>query len=264
MRKVFLLVAVLGFCASGVCQSTASDESLLTQTRALYDAPFTRGLVSFDCAVKFDWKQHFIDLLGTVPPTAVPVIEKLQTIEHRVFVDRSGATVSAIPKAPDLSTIAHASELEQGYTMIVAGGLNTWLPFSTNVILPIPPTKYNFQKTGSGFTVTMSGDNVEATILLDSAMHMTSISSQLPHLIRSTTEFSDGPDGYLLKTLKMSTAPETNTTAQNTFAYTFQDIQGVQLPASISVTTAIPESWRFSLSDCKATIGKVINVAPPR
>lgn len=124
----------------------SSDEALLANTRALYDAPFQRGLVSFDCAVQFDWKKHFVDLFGTFPPAAIPTAERLQTIQHRIFVDHSGAVVSAIPKAPDLSGVSHAAELEQVYNAMVTQGLNAWLPFSTNVILPVGPTKYNFQK----------------------------------------------------------------------------------------------------------------------
>jgi len=264
MRKLFLFTAALCFCVSTISQSVAPDEALLAKTRALYDAPFTRGLVSFDCAVKFDWKQHFIDLLGSVPPTASPLVERLQTIEHRVFVDRSGATVSAIPKVPDLSAVAHATELEQGYTMIVTGGLNAWLPFGTNVILPIPPTKFTLEKANPSFTLTMSANNVQATILLDSDMRMTSVVSQLPQPIHSATEFSDGPSGYLLKMLKMSDPSNPSAGSQNTFAYTYQTVQNIQLPASVAITTATPESWRFSLTECKAIVGKVVNVAPPR
>jgi hypothetical protein len=37
-------------------QSTESDETLLTKAHGLYDAPFTRSLVSFNCAAQFDWK----------------------------------------------------------------------------------------------------------------------------------------------------------------------------------------------------------------
>jgi len=205
-----------------------------------------------------------MDLLGTVPPAALPLVERLQTIEHRVFVDRTGATVSAIPKTPDLGAIPHASELEQGYRSIVAGGLNAWLPFSTNVILPIPPTKYAFQKSASGSTLTLNGNNVQATLLLDSDMRLTNISSQLPQPISSTTEFEDGPNGYLLRTLKMAVRPEANTRQQNTFAYTYQAVQNVQLPASVAVTTATPESWHFALTGCRAVIGKVVTVAPSR
>src|ERR1700687_4274495 len=136
MRRLILSIVMFCLCAPASSQPTASDEALLAKTRALYDAPFSRGLVSFDCAVEFDWRKHFVDLFGTIPPAAVPAIERLQTIQHRVFVDRSGAVVSVISKTQDLTGVAHAAELEQGLQTMVSGGLNGWLPFSTNVILP--------------------------------------------------------------------------------------------------------------------------------
>lgn len=121
-------IVLLWVCSTAISQTTSSDEALLAKTRALYDAPFSRGLISFDCAVQFDWKKHFIDLFGTVPPAAVPTVERLAAVQHRVFIDRSGATVSAIPKAPDLTGVVHGTELEQGLQTMVSGGLNGGCP----------------------------------------------------------------------------------------------------------------------------------------
>jgi hypothetical protein len=80
MRSVLIVIVLVSSFVPVFAQSTTTDQSLLTKTRSLYDAPFTRGLISFDCAVNFDWKQHFVDLLGTVPPAAIPTVERLQTI----------------------------------------------------------------------------------------------------------------------------------------------------------------------------------------
>src|SRR3984893_2358205 len=208
MRRLILSIVMSCLCASAVSQTTTSDEALLAKTRALYDAPFTRNLVSFDCSVEFDWKKHFVDLFGTVPPAALPTIERLQTIQHRVFVDRSGAVVSAIPKTPDLSGVAHAAELEQGLQTMVSGGLNGWLPFSTNVILPTGRTKFNFQKIETGYKLVMNGPGVAATLLLKDDMRLRSAVSQLPQPMRFSTEFSAGPDGFLLDSIKTGSTTE--------------------------------------------------------
>ena len=129
-------IVLLSLCTVAISQTAVSDEALLTKTRALYDAPFLRGLVSFDCAVKFDWKQHFLEVLPSIPPNAIPTIDRLQAVQHRVFVNPSGATVSSVPKAPDLSGVPKATELEQVYDAMIPGGLNAWMPFGRNVILP--------------------------------------------------------------------------------------------------------------------------------
>src|SRR5260370_3511076 len=174
MRRLILSTVMSCLCASAVSQTTTSDEALLAKTRALYDAPCARNRVSFDCAVECDWKKHLVDLCGMVTPAAVPTIDRLQTIQHRVFVDRSGAVVSAIPKTPDLTGVAHAAELEQGLQTMVSGGLNGWLPFSTNVILTTGRTKFNFEKINSGYKLVMTGPGVAATLLLGDDMRLTS------------------------------------------------------------------------------------------
>lgn len=159
----------------------APDEVLLTKTRALYDAPFTRDLVSFDCAVQFDWKKHFVDVLGVIPPAAIPAAERLQALQHRVLVDRSGAVVSVIPKAPDFGGIGHAADLERSFNAIVSSGLNAWLPFNTNVILPVAPTKFSFQNVDTGYKVVMNGPGIAATLLRTEDLRLTSGESPLPH-----------------------------------------------------------------------------------
>jgi hypothetical protein len=245
-------------------QSAAADEALLAKTRALYDAPFTRDLVSFDCAVQFDWKQHFVDLLGTVPPVVVPTIDRLQAVQHRVFVDRSGAVVSAIPKAPDLSGTIHGLELEQALNAIAASGLNAWMPSSTNVILPVGPTKFNFEQIDTGYRLTLYGSGVAATLLLASDMRLTSGVSQLPQTIRFTTEFSTGPNGFLLSSVKTGDTTDGAASKDATFTFTYQPVQGFQLPAMVTITPAVPETWHYALTDCKARTGVTIKVGLPK
>jgi hypothetical protein len=262
MRRLLVSVVLSCLCVSAVSQTTASDEARLIKTRALYDAPFRRNLVSFDCAVQFDWKKHFVDFLGAVPPAATPTAERLQTVQHRVFVDRSGAVVSAIPKAPDLAGAAHAAELEQALNATVSGGLNAWLPFSTNVILPVGPTKFTIQKIDPGYKMIMNGPGVEATLLLNEDMRLTSVVSTLPQPMRFATEFMRGPDGFLLVSVKTAdtTDPEIR---EATFAFSYQTVQGFQLPSLVTVTSFANEAWHYALTDCKAMTGITLKVGPP-
>jgi hypothetical protein len=243
MRCLILAVMASGFCLPAISQTTAADEALLTKTRALYDAPFTRDLVSFDCAVQFDWKQHFVDVLGTVPQAAVLTTEHLQTIPHRVFVDRSGATVSATAKPPDLAKVEHATELEQVFNAMVSGGLSAWLPFSTNVILPVGPTKFSFETIDSGYKLVMNGPGVAATLPLKSDMRVTSAVSQMPQPMRASTDFTNGPSGFLLSSVKTGSTSGASTGGEAIFAFTYQTVEGFQLPSIVTVTPATGEAW---------------------
>jgi hypothetical protein len=256
MRRIVLAIVLSGLCVPAVSQKATSDEALLAKTRALYDAPFTRDLVSFDCAVQFDWKKHFVELLGTIPDAASPTAERLQTIQHRVFVDRTGAVVSSNPKAPDLSGVLHGAELEQDFEAMVSNGLNAWIPFGTNIILPVGPTKYSFQKTGAGYTIAMNGPGLAATLRLGAGMHIASGEIQLPHPMRFTTQFAAGPDGLLLTSFKTAATTDTATNREAAFTYTYQRAQGFQLPSLVNVTqSSTTERWHYALTDCKVLRG---------
>lgn len=264
MRRLIVLVALVSFCFPVLAQTKATDEALLAKARASYDEPFMQGLVSFDCAVKFDWKAHFLELLNTIPPAAVPTIERLQTIQHRVFVNRSGATVSSIPKTPELNGVAKAAELEQVFYGMVPGGLNAWMPFGTNVILPVGSTKYSFEKIDSGYKLVMNGAGVAGTLLLADDLRITSGVSQLPQPMRFTTEFVNGPHGFLLKSVKTGDTSDASGGGVADFSYTYQDVEGFQIPSTVRVKPSTSEAWNYELTDCKVMKGIVIKVGLPK
>jgi hypothetical protein len=255
-------IVMLCFCLPAISQST-SNETLMSRTRALYDAPFTRDLVSFDCAVQFDWKEHFVEILGKIPPAAEPTAERLQTIQHRVFVDRSGAVVSAIPKAPDLTGVNKAAELEQIFNLMISNGLNAWLPSSMNVILPVEPTTFGFEKIQTGYKLAMSGPGVDGTLLLATDMRITSGVMQQPQPMRFTTAFMNGPSGFLLTSITTGNTTDA-TTGEAKFEYTYQTVEGFEIPSTVTVTPSTTEAWRYALTGCKAMKGIVVKVGLPR
>jgi hypothetical protein len=265
MRHLNLLLISLLACLPALSQSTDSNDAMLSKTRGLYDAPLTRQLVSFDCSVQFDWKRHFIDTLGTVPPAALPSLDRLQSLPHRVFVDRSGAVVSEIPRATDLSGTPHAPDLEAALQAMVSSGLNAWLPFATNVILPVKPTTFTFQPVDTGLKVVMKGANISATLNLLPDMRITSVMSELPQPLHFATAFTTGPNGYLLQSVKTGSGAEAHTLWDAIFAYRYRNIQDFQLPVEVAVTqVATGEKWEYSLDDCKVVTGTVVNVQAPK
>jgi hypothetical protein len=206
--------------------------------------------------VQFDWKRHFLDTLGVVPPTVTPTIEHLQAIQHRVFVDRSGAVVSEVPKATDLSGTSHGTDLETSFQAIVSSGINAWLPFAMDEILPLKPSKFSFQKVDTGFKVLMNGTNVSATLMLLPDMRISKVISELPQPLHFTTNFASGPSGFLLQSVKTGAGTSDLDKWDANFTYAFQDVQGIQLPGGVTVTAfATGEKWAYSLADCEAITG---------
>jgi hypothetical protein len=249
MRYPFSALVILScLCASAVPQSPESDDQLMAKARAAYDAPFTRNLAAFDCAVQFDWKQHFAEMFGTLPPAAAPMAEKLQTVNHRVNMDHTQAIVSSVPKQPDFSGAEHVAQLEQleqVFIAMVSSGLNAWMPSSTNVVLPVGKTQYAFEKLPSGYKLTMKGENVAGTLLLEPDLRVTSGVMQLPQPLQFWTNFEAGPQGFALASVKTVAAGDV------TFAYTYQSVDGIQIPDMVTVTPATTGKWHYRLTDCK-------------
>lgn len=261
MRSLVCIAAFMAICTS-VASQTPSDAKLLEKTRAMYDAPFRRELIGFDCDIDFDWNAHFVDLLGTVPPAAAPLIGRLKTIHYKIAVDRNQATVSSMPAVPDLKSTEHATELEQGLRAVLTSGLNAWVPTATNVLLPVGPTTYNYEKLANGYKLSMKGPGVDGTLLLSADFRITSGVTNAPQPLRFTTEFIDGPHGYLLSHLQTSNTADVSTPLDASFRYTYQDVQGFRLPLEIEIVPAGPEKWRYTLSGCKLTTGVQIQNLP--
>jgi hypothetical protein len=263
MRHSALLAVSSLACLALIAQSTDSDDAMLAKARGLYDTPFTRQLVSFDCSVRFDWKKHFVDTLGVIPPAALPAVGRLQSLSHRVFVDRSRAIVSETPKATDLSATSHASELEATFQAITSSGLNAWLPFAANEILPMKPTRFTFHRIDDGFKVAMQGPNVSATLNLLPDMRVTSVVSDLPQSQHFDTEFISAPGGYLLQTVKIGSGASNQSAWDSSFVYRYEAVQGFTLPSEVIVTQiATGERWDYTLDDCKTIAGKSLEVEP--
>ena len=252
MRRPLLLLLISScLVLVAASQSAGNDEALLAKARSSYDAAFTGNLVSFDCSVQFDWKQQFEALVGKNPPPAiVETVEHLQKIQHRVIVNRYGALVATKPNPPKLGEYKSAAQLEQVLNALVTQGLNAWLPFSTNTFLPHKPTKFNFEQIDSGYKLSVTGEGVEATLLLSRDLRVTSGVSQLPQPMRFTASFMDGPRGYLLQSVTTGSTGGTSD-GDTTFAFTYQPVQDFQIPASMTVSLSTTTHWRFTLTDCK-------------
>lgn len=78
--------------------------------------------------------------------------------------------------------------------------------------------------------------------------------------MRFTTEFMNGPNGFLLESTKTWPATSTASDGEATFAYTYQTVQGFQLPSLVTVTASTSETWYYDLTDCKAMTGITLNV----
>src|SRR5215831_10781816 len=126
---------------------------------------------------------------------------------------------------------------------MVTSGLNAWLPMSTNGILPAAKTQYKSEKLPSGYKLTMHGENGSGTLLLQPDLRVMSGVMQLPQPMRFSTDFESGPQGFVLASVKT----ESDANGDATFAYTYQSVDEIQIPDTITVTPATTGKWHYRL-----------------
>src|SRR5580698_2106446 len=93
--RIHRALIVLCFWAM-LCQAQVSKpgQVSLNEVREKYDAPFTRNLESFDCAIDFSWKEHFTETTRVGDEGTDEELEKIfQPIRNRVTVTRQSVTV---------------------------------------------------------------------------------------------------------------------------------------------------------------------------
>src|ERR1700760_2294179 len=137
MRFLYLILA-FSLCAPFChAQGIPDDATFLKQGRAKYDAPFERNLQSFDCAVEFNWKQHFTEVVRLGDEGTDEEIAKfIQPIHNRVTVTRDDAVVSSAMTEEQENKLPHGGMAEGLLKHSVRFSLRTWLVASNNAVLP--------------------------------------------------------------------------------------------------------------------------------
>ncbi len=266
MLRSFLFAILWILCLTSFCQSpklakSPSDaEGLLSKTKALYDNPFLSGLISFSCSVDFDFAQHLKSNFGENARTDSPIAQLLKPIRYQIFVDHSGATVSAQPKLPDFSQLPLAAQLEESNRNLIQTGLSNWVPYAFGEVLPIGPTNYQFEKAATGYKLTMDGQGITGKLVLDQDLHLVRGIIDTSQHIEITTKFISASNGLVLA----ASSTDTDHYGVARFTYTYQAVDGFQVPQRVWLTSEQDKmKLNYTLTDCKTQHGVVVRVAPP-
>jgi len=244
---------LLCFCAM-LChaQATTSDEALLNQVREKYDAPFNRNVQSFDCAVDFSWKEHFTETTRVGDEGTDEELEKIfQPIRNRVAVTRQNVTVSAGLTDVAINKLPHGGMAEGLLEHAVQKSLYTWLPASTNTILPNPTTPVSFKQSSSGYKLSFKMQTSDVEMVLAPDMRLQSAAMKANQSDHFETSFAPGQHGFLLTSLTMGEDGNFEPGNRLIYAYTYQTVDGVELPEHVAVIReSHHEVWRYTLSGC--------------
>jgi hypothetical protein len=126
-----------------------------------------------------------------------------------------------------------------------------WLPASTNMILPNPDTPVSFEKSPSGFKLAFKIEGSDVEMILAPDMRLQSAAAKASPSDHFETSFTPGPQGFLLSSWTMGEDGNFERGNRLIFSYTYQTVDGVQLPEHVAVIReSHHEVWRYRLSDC--------------
>ena len=257
--QIYRAPIVLCFCAMFChAQATKTDQTLLNQVRDKYDAPFNRNLQSFDCAVDFSWKEHFTETTRVGDEGTDEELETIfQPIQNRVTVTRQNVTVSSGLTDDAIGKLPHGGMAEFLLEHAVKKSLYSWLPASTNMILPNPDTPVSFEQSQSGYIIAFKIQNSDIEMVLAPDMRLQRAAMKANQSDHIETSFTPGPQGFLLTTLTMGENGNFEPGNRLIYTYTYQTVNGVELPEHVAVIReSHHEVWRYRLSDCIVKITK--------
>ena len=257
--QIYRSSIVFCFCAMFChAQAIKTDQALLSQVREKYDAPFDRNLQSFDCAVDFSWKEHFTETTRVGDEGTDEELETIfQPIRNRVTVTRQNVTVSSGLTDEEIGKLPHGGMAEFLLEHAVQKSLYNWLAASTNSILPAPDTPVSFKQSPSGYKLTFEMQNYDVEMVLAPDMRLQSATAKGPQSDHFETVFAPGQHGFLLTSWTMTEDGNSGPGHRLIFTYTYQTVNGVQLPEQVAVIReSHHEVWRYRLSDCSVKTTK--------
>jgi hypothetical protein len=251
----FLVFSVLPSACHA--QQAPSDATFLKQARAKYDAPFERNLQSFDCAVQFDWKQHFKEAVRVGDEGTDEEIQKLiQPIHNRVTVTRTNASVSSDRTEDQIDKLPYRGMAEGLLEHAVQFSLNNWLGAGNNAILPADGTAVHVEPLAPGYNVDFKVKTFEVAMTFTPDMRLESEGLKGSATDRRLTEFDPGPNGFILSSFTMGEDGNLQPGNRIILTYTYQTVGGFQLPEQVSILReSHHEGWHYKLTDCKVKTG---------
>ena len=250
---------VFSLCAAFCHAQTATDDTaFLKQARAKYDAPFERNLQSFNCAVEFNWKQHFTEAVRLGDEGTDEEIAKLiQPIRNRVTVARQNVAVSAGMAEGEVNKLPHGGMAEGLLEHAVRFSLNNWLAAGNNAMLPPEGTPVHVESSPSGYKVELKIQTFDVEMLLAPNMSLQSEVAKGSASDRRETDFRPGPRGFLMTSFRLGEDGDFRPGKRIILTYTYQSVDGIQLPEQVAINReSHHEVWHYKLTDCNVQVAK--------
>jgi hypothetical protein len=239
-------------------QTATNDATFLKLTRAKYDVPFEKNLKSFSCAVEFNWKQHFTEVVRLGDEGTDEEIAKLvQPIRNRVTVTRQNAAVSSGMTDDEVKKLPHGGMAEGLLEHAVQFSLNSWLVASNNAMLPPESTPVHVEPSTSGYKLEFKIQTFDVEMMFTHDMSLLSEAAKGSASNRRETDFRPGPQGFLMTSYRLGENGDFRPGNRIILTYTYQNVGGFQLPEQVSINReSHHEVWHYKLTNCTVNATK--------
>lgn len=257
--RLFFSALALSLC-SAFChaQTAVNDAPVLNQIRAKYDAPFERNLRSFSCAVEFDWKQHFTEVVRLGDEgTDEEIARFIQPISTRVTVSRLNTAVSSGMTEDEEHKLPHGGMAEGLLKHAVQYSLNNWLSASGTALLPPPGTSVDVEPSASGYKLGLRIQTFDVEMLFTRDLGLQSEGVKGSPSDTRETDFRPGPQGFLLTSFRQGEDGDFRPGNRVILTYTYQNVGGFQIPEQVAINReSHHENWHYRLTHCSVQTAK--------
>ena len=133
------------------------------------------------------------------------------------------------------------------------------MPYAYGEVLPIGSTNYQFEKTATGYNLSMDGQGITGKLILDNDLRLVSGIIDTTQHIEITSQFVNAPNGLVLA----ASSTDTDHAGVARYTYAYQVVDGFQLPQRVGLKSEQNKmTLNYTLTDCKTQHAIVVHVAP--
>ena len=242
-----LISAFLAIAPSYGFQITSAQQAILQRTnQAYYNLP-SQGLVEFQCVVVPDWSVTLKEELHQDFPPDHPAIKALNGIHFWLALDEKGSAklthkLDEVPTDP--KTLEGYNQTISGVAEVLTGFSQSVTPFLFTTIFPQSDASFSMDTRDALHHVKYKDGQSDVSVTLKEDLTITElrvISPQLTAIMRP--RFAKTAKGYLINEFSGEYQYANDAAKSNvTMEIDYSEIQGMNLPSKLRVTTLVANS----------------------
>jgi hypothetical protein len=258
IQALFIITRIC--CTSTFAQDKAAHDRLLA-ARALYYTPVARGLKSFHCEARIDWKALLTRIGGTEIPDDNPVVKYLNAIHLSVEdqLNGKGALEWTETGVPPEGQEAGVRQMRDGFQTMMTGFFQTWNGYMNGSMVPLPDSKVTVTTAEAGVHLSGTSGSTRFDEDFDKNMLLTQALVVNPEIkVLATPTYVNTPEGLLISAVTSQiNQPPSAPPAETTIRIQYAKVGAFQLPSNVILDTRNVGVFEVSFNSCQVSVSEV-------